>query len=117
MEARGSEKSPNREIRNDWHDSCPNAPNTSSFSTPMLNNAFIFRVVSELYWYKQNVPYGSAVKNLPAMQETKVEKIPGLENPLEKEMAICSSILAWEISGTEKPSGLVHGVAKESDMT
>ena len=51
------------------------------------------------------------------MQETKVGKIPGLENPLEKEMAICSSILAWEILWTEKPSGLVHGVAKESDMT
>ena len=28
-----------------------------------------------------------------------------------------SSILAWEIPWTEEPAGLVHGVAKESDMT
>ena len=30
----------------------------------------------------------------------------GLEEPLEKEMATCSSILAWEISWTEDPGGL-----------
>jgi len=30
----------------------------------------------------------------------------GWEDPLEKEMAIHSSILAWEISGTEEPGGL-----------
>ena len=32
--------------------------------------------------------------------------IPGLEGPLEKEMATLSSILDWEISWTEKPGGL-----------
>ena len=36
----------------------------------------------------------------------------GWEDPLEKEMATHSSILAWEIPGTEEPGGLVHGVAK-----
>ena len=42
----------------------------------------------------------------------------GREDPLEEEMAIHSSILAWEIPWTEKSGGLtVHGVAKESDMT
>ena len=37
-----------------------------------------------------------AVKNLPAMQETEVQSL-GWEDPLEKEMATQSSILAWEI--------------------
>ena len=37
------------------------------------------------------------VKNLPAMQETRVQFL-GLEDPLKKEMAIHSSILAWKIS-------------------
>ena len=37
-----------------------------------------------------------------------------LGDPLEKEVATHSSILAWEISWTEEPGG--HGVAKESDM-
>ena len=34
----------------------------------------------------------------------------GWEDPLEKEMVIHSSILAWEIPRTEKPAGYVHGV-------
>ena len=54
------------------------------------------------------------VKNLPAMQETRV-KFLGQEDPLEKEMATHSSILAWENPWTEEP--MVHGVAKESDTT
>ena len=40
------------------------------------------------------------VKNLPAMQETQVRSL-GEEDPLEKEMATHSSILAWEIPQTE----------------
>ena len=39
------------------------------------------------------------------MQETQVQAL-GQEDPLEKEMATHSSILAWEISWTEKPGGL-----------
>ena len=45
------------------------------------------------------------VKNLPAMQETQVQ-FPGWEDPLEKEMATLSSILAWRIPWTEEPGGL-----------
>ena len=45
------------------------------------------------------------VKNLPAMQETWVRSL-GLEEPLEKEMATHSSILAWRIPWTEEPGGL-----------
>ena len=45
------------------------------------------------------------VKNLPAMQETRIQSL-GQEDPLEKEMATCSSILAWRISWTEESGGL-----------
>ena len=45
------------------------------------------------------------VKNLPAMQETLVRFL-GWEDPLEKEIATHSSILAWEIPWTEEPGGL-----------
>ena len=45
------------------------------------------------------------VKNLPAMQETQVLSL-GWEDPLEKEMATHSSILAWRIPWTETPGGL-----------
>ena len=42
------------------------------------------------------------VKNLPAMQEIQAQSLGG-EDPLEKEMATYSSILAWEIPWTEEP--------------
>ena len=45
------------------------------------------------------------VKNLPAVQETQVQFL-GWEDPLEKEMATQSSILAWEIPWTEEPGRL-----------
>ena len=45
------------------------------------------------------------VKDLPAMQETRVQSL-GQEDPLEKEMATRSSILAWKIPWTEEPGRL-----------
>jgi len=45
------------------------------------------------------------VKHLPAMWETWVQSL-GPEDPLEKEMATHSSVLAWRIPWTEKPGGL-----------
>ena len=45
------------------------------------------------------------VKNLPAMQETQVQSL-GQEDPLEKGIAIHSSILAWRISWTLEPGRL-----------
>ena len=45
------------------------------------------------------------VKRLPSMQETWVRSLGG-EDPLEKEMATHSSILAWKTSWMEKPGGL-----------
>ena len=45
------------------------------------------------------------VKRLPPLQETWVQSL-GQEDPLEKEMATHSSILAWRIPWTEEPGGL-----------
>ena len=49
-------------------------------------------------------PDGSVVKNPPAIQEMWVQSLDQ-EDPLENEMTIHSSILAWEIPWTEKPGG------------
>ena len=45
------------------------------------------------------------IKSLPAMQEMQFQSL-GWEDPLEEEMAIYSSILAWEIPWTEEPGRL-----------
>ena len=56
------------------------------------------------------------VKNPPAVQETRVGSL-GLEDPLEKEMATLSSMLAWRILRTEEPDGCSPWGYKESNMT
>ena len=58
--------------------------------------------------YHWGFPGGSAVKNLPAMQEPQETGIQSLyqEDPLEKEMATHSSIPAWKIPWTEESGGL-----------
>ena len=56
------------------------------------------------------------VKNLPAMQDTLVRFL-GQEDPLEKEMATHSNILAWRIPWTEEPGGLQSMGSQEWDMT
>ena len=53
------------------------------------------------YLTREGFPGGSVVKNLPAMQETWVQSL-GWEDPLEKEMATHSSILAWRIPWTKE---------------
>ena len=45
------------------------------------------------------------VRNLPEMQETRIQAL-GWEDPLEKKMATHSSILAWEIPWAEEPGRL-----------
>ena len=52
------------------------------------------------------------VKNPPAMQEVWVRSL-GREDPLEKETATHSSILAWRIPWTEEPGGLQSIGSKE----
>ena len=56
-------------------------------------------------WRFRDFPVAQTVKNLPAMQETRVQSL-GQENPLEERMAIHSSILAWRIPWTEEPGWL-----------
>ena len=75
---------------------------------------------SLVYWWKC-FPGGSDGKALPAVRETWVRSL-SWEDPLEKEMATHSSILAWKIPCTEEPGGLQsHGIAKSqtrlSDFT
>ena len=50
------------------------------------------------------------------MRETRVRYL-GWEDPLEKEMATHSSILAWKIPWTEEPVGYSPWGRKESDTT
>ena len=53
----------------------------------------------------QNFPVAQTVKRLPAMWETGARSL-GRQDPLEKEKATHSSILAWRIAWTEKPGRL-----------
>ena len=64
--------------------------------------------ISIYLYINECFPGDSVVKNLPAIQEpqkTWVQSL-GQEDPLEKEMATHSSILAWRIPWTEEPGGL-----------
>ena len=58
-----------------------------------------------MYDYKRAFLIAQSVKNLPAMQETQIQFL-GRKDPLEKEMASHSSILAWRIPWMEEPGGL-----------
>ena len=63
-------------------------------------------------------PGGSVVKNLPAKQgaqETCIQSL-GQEDPLEKEMATHSNILAWETPWTEEP-GMLHSMGSQKSRT
>ena len=78
---------------------------------------FPYQAMEYIFLLKFGMPHGAffiaqSEKNLHAVQETQVWFL-GLEDPLEKEMATHSSILAWRIPWTEEPRGLrFHGVAK-----
>ena len=66
--------------------------------------------------YHQASLVAHIVKNLPVMQETLVRSL-SREYPLEKEMAIHSSILAWRIPWTGESGGLSSQGHKELHMT
>ena len=59
---------------------------------------------------------GSVVKNPPVKQETQGQSL-GWEDPLEKEMATHSSILAGEIPWTEEPGGLQQYMGSQKSQT
>ena len=57
---------------------------------------------------RSTAPGGAVVKNPPAMQEMQEMWVRSLgwEDPLDQEMAIHPSILAWEVPWTEEPGGV-----------
>ena len=73
-------------------------------------------VITILITLKGASPGGSMVNNPSAMQETQVGFL-GWEDPLEKEMATHSSILAWESHGQSSLAGYSPWGCKESDTT
>ena len=78
---------------------------------------FVFSYVYKLpYMFIRASLTTQLVNHLPAMQEAWVQFL-GREDPLEKEMATHSSILAWRIPWTEEPGGLQSMGSQESDTT
>ena len=72
------------------------------------SNCNCLSAISRIYIVLYSItasPGGSVANNLPAKQKTPIQSL-GQEDPLEKEMAIHSSILAWRIPWTEEPGGL-----------
>ena len=69
-----------------------------------------------MFYVYGNSLIAQSVKTLPAKQETQVQFL-GQEVPLEKEMAIHSSILAWKFPWKEEPGGLQSMGSQQSDMT
>ena len=75
-------------------------------------NSIIFKDFKQLYW--NYITSSSFIGSSAGRSEVKASvgnagnlgSIPGREDPLEKEMATHSSILAWRIPWTEKPGGL-----------
>ena len=89
-----------------------------SFNTSSLSNQ-VQHAPFRLWWdlfQDKGFPVAQLVKNLPATQETRVRSL-GQEDPLEKEMATHSSILAQRIPWTEEPGRLQSMGSQESDTT
>ena len=72
---------------------------TLAFNWIKINQLFIWHPLCSFL-------VAQTVKNLPAMQETWIWSL-GWKDPLEKEMATHSSILAWRIQWIEKSDGLL----------
>ena len=76
-----------------------------------LGNLYLFIILSSSRKNLRQLPFFRAslvarrIKHRPAMQETRVRSL-GWEDPLEKEMATHSSILAWRVPWAEEPGGL-----------
>ena len=75
---------------------------------------FIYIIIYILFYKTWASLVAQMVKRLPTMQETRVQSLGG-EDPLEKEMASHSSILAWRIPRTKEPGRLQSMGSQESD--
>ena len=101
--------------RETWHD----AIHGVAKSQTRLSNwtEHVFTVTSYFGFASMASLVGQMLKNLPAKKETWIRFL-GQEDPLEKGMAIHSSILAWRIPWTEEPGGIYSPWDhKESDTT
>ena len=83
-------------------------------STSGLSVSFFFHILASTSYYvflnmtilvNRASLVAQMVKNLPAIQETRVQSLDQ-EDPVEREMATYSNILAWRILWTEEPGGL-----------
>jgi len=72
------------------------------------------KVVTYQYIYRTSL-VAQTVKHLSTMRETWVPSL-GREDPLEKEMAIRSSPIAWKIPWTEEP-GRIQSMGSQRDTT
>ena len=84
-----------------------------------MSYTFICHIYIHVYVYVHSLGASitaQSVRNPPVVQETLVQFL-SQEDPLEKEMATHSSILAWRIPWTEEPGGLHSMGSQESDMT
>ena len=71
----------------------------------MDNKSLLLKVVESRLQQKETQVVVQVVKNLPAMQKTRVRFL-GREDPMAEEMATLSGILAWRIPQTEERDGL-----------
>ena len=67
-----------------------------------MDNEFFYPYLLVSYFSNGNSLVAQMVKRLSTMRETWVQSL-GWEDPLEKEMAIHSSTIAWKIPWTEEP--------------
>ena len=85
----------------------------------LFNNylcSYIYKLFEKYIYIYMKSLIAQLVKNLPSVQKTRVQSL-GQEDPPEKEMATCSSILAWKILWTEEPGELQSMGSQESDTT
>ena len=81
----------------------------------IIKEIYVFNIIYYLILYINNWDFqsGSVVKNPPAIQETWVRSLVQ-EDPLEKEMAIHSSFLAWETPWIEELNKLQSTESQKS---
>ena len=85
--------------------SCKKAPLLPGKPEHWFKVFSVFVLVCDIFiWFKPSL-LAQSVKDLPAMQEIRVQSLDG-EDPLNKGKASHSSILAWRIPWTEGPDGL-----------
>ena len=104
------QRTPRSDLLYDGPVGSPCSPRDSQESSPTLQFKSINALVLS-YLYSPTLtsiggfPIVQMVKNLPVMQETRVQFL-GQEDPLKKGMATHSSTLAWRIPWTKEPGGL-----------